>query len=88
MQRSINRYQYVAGELNDEVGRKAFDDVELYKAAIPTFAADNPFITDKNIKLDWFGEGCCKQIFQVRVPMAVTAFRSLAFAILFIGSGQ
>ncbi len=72
----------------NQAGKKALDDVELFKAAMPSVAADNPFITDKNIKLGWVGENYFKQLRQVRVPMVVTEFRNPEFATLFIGSVQ
>lgn len=72
----------------NQAGKKALDDVELFKAAMPSVAADNPFITDKNIKLGWVGENYFKQLRQVRVPMVVTEFRNPDFVTLFIGSVQ
>ncbi len=67
-------------------GAKAIDDVEAFKAAMPTVEAANPFITDQSIKLGWIGEPDFKQKRQIRVPMVVTEYQNPDFKTLFIGT--
>jgi len=66
-------------------GAAAIDDVELFKAAIPTMDVEDPFIKGSEARLKWVGQGYFNQLRQVSTPMVVTEFKDDDFVTLFIG---
>jgi branched-chain amino acid transport system substrate-binding protein len=67
-------------------GKDALTDIEAFKRAMPRLNADNPFITDRSIKLSWTGKNWFGQLRQVNVPLVVTEFQKPDFKTLFIGT--
>ncbi len=66
-------------------GAKAIDDVEVFKATIPSVDAPDPYIKGGKARLKWVGDGYFQQLRQVSTPMVVTEFEGNDFKTLFIG---
>lgn len=100
MEEFIERYTKKFGEYNDESNTKvyaleyiletlkanpeAIDDVEVYKKAMDTFTAPNPFVKDGG-ELKYVGMTSFGQKRQLAVPMVVTEYQDGEFKTLFVG---
>lgn len=69
-----------------KAGPAAINDVEVFKASLPTFEAENPFIKDKSVKLRWVGSEWFGQPRQISVPMVINEYRDGGFKTLLITS--
>jgi branched-chain amino acid transport system substrate-binding protein len=67
-----------------KAGPAAIDDIEPFKAAIPTFSMRNPFLKEE-AQLTYVGEKDFGQKRQIGVPMVVNVVENGAFKTLFIG---
>lgn len=99
MEEFIRRYTEDHGQYDDESNTKvyameyilemlkanpaALDDVEVFKRAMDTFEAPNPFLKG-NEKLTFVGSFSFGQKRQVGVPMVVNEYRDGAFETLFV----
>lgn len=99
MEEFIDRYTKMFGEYNDESNTKvyaleyiletlkanpaAIDDVAVFKAAMDTFEAPNPFMKGGAV-LRYVGMTSFGQKRQVSVPMVVNEYRDGEFKTLFI----
>jgi branched-chain amino acid transport system substrate-binding protein len=99
MEEFIDRYTKMFGEYNDESNTKvyaldyiietlkanpsAIADVSVFKAAMDTFEAPNPYLKG-NKKLRYVGMTSFGQKRQVSVPMVVNEYRNGKFETLFI----
>jgi len=68
-----------------QAGKKALDDIEVFKAAMPDFSVKNPFLKEDQ-QLTYVGEAYFGQKRQIGVPMVVNEVRDSEFKTLFIGS--
>jgi branched-chain amino acid transport system substrate-binding protein len=68
-----------------QAGKKALDDIEVFKAAMPDLSVKNPFLKEDQ-KLNYVGEAYFGQKRQIGVPMVVNEVRDGEFKTLFIGS--
>jgi branched-chain amino acid transport system substrate-binding protein len=66
-------------------GPAAVDDVGAFLRAVPTFAVDNPFVSEKKA-LRYVGERSFNQQRQIGVPLVVNEFRGGEFKTLFTGT--
>jgi branched-chain amino acid transport system substrate-binding protein len=68
-----------------KAGPQAVDDTSVFLAALPAFAIDDPFITDKRT-LRYVGASWFNHPRQIGVPMVIQEFRGGRFQTLFIAS--
>jgi branched-chain amino acid transport system substrate-binding protein len=68
-----------------QAGKKALDDIEVFKAAMPDLSVKNPFLKEDQ-QLNYVGEAYFGQKRQIGVPMVVNEVRDGEFKTLFIGS--
>jgi branched-chain amino acid transport system substrate-binding protein len=66
-------------------GPAAVDDVGAFLQAVPTFAVDDPFVSEKKA-LRYVGERSFNQQRQIGVPLVVDEFRGGEFKTLFTGT--
>lgn len=66
-------------------GPAAVDDVGAFLRAVPTFAVDDPFVSEKKA-LRYVGERSFNQQRQIGVPLVVNEFRGGEFETLFTGN--
>lgn len=99
MNEFVDRYTKMFGEYNDESNTKvyalefiletlkanpaAINDVEIYKTAMDTFEAPNPYMNG-DAKLRYVGMSSFGQRRQVSVPLVVNVYKDGAFETLFI----
>jgi len=68
-----------------KTGKAAIDNVDSFKAAMPTFEMKNPFLKDE-AKLTYVGMTDFGQKRQIGVPMVVNEVQDGQFKTLFVGS--
>lgn len=101
MKEFVERYTKMYGEYNDESNTKvyaleyvietlkanpaAIDDVEVFKQAMDTFEAPNPFMKG-DAKLSYVGMTSFGQKRQVSVPLVVNEFKDGKFETLFVAT--
>ena len=68
-----------------KTGKAAIDNVDTFKAAMPTFEMKNPFLKDE-AKLTYVGMTDFEQKRQIGVPMVVNEVQDGQFKTLFVGS--
>ncbi|MCB5412208.1 ABC transporter substrate-binding protein [Pseudogemmobacter faecipullorum] len=101
MKEFVERYTKMYGEYNDESNTKvyaleyvietlkanpaAIDDVEVFKQAMDTFEAPNPFMKG-DAKLSYVGMTSFGQKRQISVPLVVNEFRDGKFETLFVAT--
>lgn len=99
MREFVDRYTKMFGEYNDESNTKvyaleyiletikanpaAIDDVEVFKNAMDTFEAPNPYMVG-DAKLSYVGSSSFGQKRQVAVPLVVNVFKDGGFETLFV----
>ena len=99
MREFVDRYTKMFGEYNDESNTKVYaleyiletikadpagmTDVEVFKAAMDTFEAPNPYMVG-DAKLSYVGSTSFGQKRQVAVPLVVNVFKDGEFETLFV----
>ena len=81
--KAADRYSVELGSLAVAANPAAIDDIAVFKAAMDTFEAPNPYMVG-DAKLKYVGSTSFGQKRQVSVPLVVNVYKDGAFETLFV----